>query len=148
MANYAAQFNRTASATLALGAVVANATTPRRGGLYDYKLGSEAAAADNNYLYTIDRVSGVPAGTGITLPPLDPADAAALASGIEALSGNGTVGLNVDAIPLNQRATFRSAASPGGQIIWPATAGNGLLVQTPTAGGLVAITGMWHFEEK
>lgn len=147
MGRYSAELNRTASATLGLGTIVADATTVRRMRFYDLALGSEAAPADNAFLWTVDRVSGTPAGSAVTAQPLDPADAAALADVLEALTGNGTVGVRLLSIPLNQRASFRWVAAPGSELGTPATAGNGIIIQTPTA-STVAITGTVLFTEE
>ena len=55
MARYAVELNRTASATLPVGSISADATRPRRGRIYDWIFGSEAAAADNAFLWQIQR---------------------------------------------------------------------------------------------
>lgn len=148
MPRYSAQFNRTASATLAVGAVQPGATLPRRVSLYEFNIGSEATPADNAFLWTVDRISaqGAFAGSAVTPSPLDLADQVAVATTTENVTTNPTVGVNVMAIPLNQRASFRWVAAPGSEIVTPATTSIGLLLQTPTA-ALVAVTATVMFSE-
>lgn len=148
MAKYGVQLNRTASATLALGAIEAPGSGMRRIKIYDFILGSEAAAADNPFLYTIGRTSAASSGGATVTPsPLDPADAASAAIAREAPTTNGTAGVNIMAVPLNQRATFRWVAGPGSELIIPATAAAGIDFNTPTSSA-VAISGSVLFEEQ
>lgn len=149
MANYNVTLRRTASTTLSLGVINADATRPRRGEIYDLVFGSEAAAADNPFLYILQRCTAPGTSTAVTPQPLDPADAAT-----EADAGqNHTVEPTYTAsallleIALNQRATFRWIACEGGRLVYPATASNGIGIQTPTSSA-VAITGTVHFCER
>ena len=141
---------RTASLTLSVGAITADATRPRRLEWYDIIVGSEAPAADNNFLYVIQRCTTLGTATAVTLIPLDPADAATEADAAQnhTVEPTYTAGLILQEIPLNQRATFRWIATEGGRLITPATAGNGLGIQTPTAGGLVALTATVYVNER
>ena len=149
MAKYAAEMNRTAHATLGVGDIEADATTPRRQKLYDLFLGSEATPADNAFLWVVDKVTapGLEAGSTVTPTALDPADAAALADVLENLTTNPTVGARYISIPLNQRATFRWVAAPGSELIAPASADNGFIILTPTQSA-VAVTATALFEEQ
>lgn len=130
---------RTASTSASVGSIGANATRPRRMQWYDIVVGSEAAAADNPFLWVFQRCTAQGTSTAVTLQPLDPADAAT-----ESTAGqNHTVEPTYTAtqilldIPLNQRSTFRWIAQEGGRLITPATASNGLGIATPTASALV-----------
>lgn len=149
MAAYAVQMNRTASTSLSLGTIVADATRPRRGKLYDIILGSEAAAADNPFLYLVQRCTAPGTSSAVTPEPLDPADAATEADAGENNTIEATYTSNkvVLAISLNQRATFRWVAAPDGELVYPATASNGLGIQTPTSSA-VAISATVHFREQ
>lgn len=149
MAAYAVQMNRTASTSLSLGTIVADATRPRRGKLYDIILGSEAAAADNPFLYLVQRCTAPGTSSAVTPEPLDPADAATEADAGENNTIEATYTSNkvVLAIALNQRATFRWVAAPDGELVYPATASNGLGIQTPTSSA-VAISATVHFREQ
>jgi hypothetical protein len=149
MAKYAVQMNRTASAVASLGTIGADATRPRRGKWYDAVLGAEAAAADNSFLYIFQRCTALGTSTAVTPQPLDPADAATESDAGENHTVEPTYTANAVllAIALNQRATFRWVASPNGALVYPATASNGIGIQTPTASA-VAITATVHYEEQ
>ena len=149
MAGYAVELNRTASATLAVGTITADATRPRRGMLYDMIVGSEATPADNPFLWQVQRCTTAGTSTGVTPTALDPADAATESDAGEnhTITPTLTAGAILLSIPLNQRATFRWVAQPGCELIYPATASNGLAVETPTC-GLVAVTATIHYIER
>ena len=149
MAGYVVEMNRTASTTASLGTVVADATRPRRGKWYDVIFGCEATPADNAFRYIIQRCTAAGTSTSVTPSPLDPADAATESDAGEnhTIEPTYTANLILLAVGLNQRATFRWVASPGGELVYPATASNGLGVQTPTSSA-VAITATVHYNEQ
>lgn len=149
MAKYAADFQRTGSTSASTGSIVADATRPRRGKLYDIIFGSEAAAADNPFLWRAARITAAGTSTGVTPQALDPADAATETDAgenhtVEPTYTSGAILLHV---PLNQRATFRWVAAPGGELVWPATASNGIGFISPV-GSAVIVTVQAHFEEQ
>lgn len=135
MAKYAIELNRTASTTLSVGSITADATRPRRGKLYDFMFGSEATPADNVFLWQVQRATAAGTSTGVTPTALDPADAATEADAGENHTVDATVtaGAILLSIPLNQRASYRWVAAPGSELVYPATASNGLAIRTPTA---------------
>jgi len=144
MANFGQEFNKaTTSTTVGVGALCAAAASMRRAELYDFIFGSEATPADQVFLWEINRSTTVPTGTAVTPAPLDLADT--LASTIQAfenltVQGTNTAGVVPLSVPLNQRATFRWVAPPGGNLIIPATANAGFHFNTPTASGTPAAT--------
>lgn len=147
--NLAIDFHRTASTVASIGTVSADATRPRRGEFYDLIFGSEAAAADNPFLYVLQRCTAPGTSTGVVPQPLDPAD-----TGTEMDAGeNHTVEPTYTAaailleIAINQRATYRWIATEGGRLIFPATASNGIGIATPTASA-VAVTVQAHVNER
>lgn len=148
MAAYAVEMNRTASTTASLGTIGADATRPRRGKWYDIMFGSEATPADNAFRYIVQRCTALGTSTSVTPQPLDPADAATESDAGEnhTIEPTYTASAILLAVGLNQRATFRWVASPGGELVYPATASNGLGVQTPTSSA-VAITTTVHYIE-
>ena len=149
MAKYAVEMNRTASTTASLGTIGADATRPRRGKFYDVILGSEATPADNPFRWIIQRCTALGTSTAVTPQGIDPGDAATESDAGENHTVEPTYTSNAIllAIGLNQRATFRWVAAPGGELVYPATASNGLGVQTPTSSA-VAITATVHYEEQ
>lgn len=149
MARYAAELNRTASLSLAVGSITCDATTPRRGKLYEMVVGSDASPADNTFQWQVQRCTTAGTGTGIVPTALDSADALALSDVAEnhTVQPALTAGAVLLSIPLNQRATFRWVAAPYGELVYPATASNGFAIITPVA-ALVAVTATVHFEEQ
>ena len=144
MANYAIPLRRTASATLSVGSVSADATRPRRGEIYDLVFGSEAAAADNPFLYVLQRFTAPGTSTAMTPRVIDPADAATEmdAGQNHTVEPTYTASTELLDIALNQRASFRWIATEGGRLIFPATASNGIGLQTPTSAAVVITTAM------
>ena len=150
MANYAIEMNRTASTSLSVGNIIADATRPRRGKWYDIVFGSEGTPADNVYLWQVQRCTTAGTSTSVTPQAIDPADAATESDAGEnhTIDPTLTAGAILLSIPLNQRATFRWVAAPGSELVYPATASNGLALRTPTASGLLAVTATVQYQEQ
>lgn len=97
--------------------------------IYDLISGSDATPADNYAEFAIRRTTTAGTTTTTFVPTLlDPANGAAAAVFVLTASAQPTITGNSDLIniPQNQRATFRWVAAPGGELIVPATANNGL----------------------
>jgi len=151
MANFSADFQRTASTTASLGSIGAVSTTQaRRGKIYDIMFGSEATPNDAAILWTFQRYTAAGTSTAVTPQALDPADAAFLGQAgenhtIEPTYTARAILLNV---PLNQRATYRWVAAPGGELVYPAQTANGIGIQTDTIStGTPVITATLHVNE-
>lgn len=149
MAKYSVLLKRTASATLSVGNVTAPGSSMRRFKLYFAQFGCEGDAADNEFLWTLQRCTTAGTRTSVTPRQLDPADAAAATTAgenhtIEPTYTAGEIPLDT---PVNQRATYQWYAPPGGEIVVPATANNGLGIKTPTMTAL-AVTATLHVEEQ
>jgi hypothetical protein len=149
VANYSIELRRTASTTASVGTVTADATRPRRGKLYYLSAGSEATPADNAFLWRVRRVTAAGTSTAVTPTAQDPADAATETDAGENHSVEPTYTSNSEMIvlPLNQKATVQWQQPPGREIVWPATASNGLGIDTPTATA-VAVAAMLYFTEQ
>lgn len=149
MAKFAVRMQRTASTTASVGVVSSNASTPHRGKLYDLVVGSEASPADNPFLWVLQRTTAAGTSTSVTPTSLDSADAASLftAGQNHTIEPTYTAGAILLTIPLNQRATFRWVAAPGGELVYPATASNGIGTQTPTSSA-VAVTTEQYVDEQ
>ena len=150
MANYAALMTRTASTVASLGTVAANATRARRGEWHYLSLGSPAAAADNPFLYVIQRFTAPGTNTAVTPQPLDPADFAteSTAGQVNTVEPTYTANQILMSQPVNQRSTFQWWASDQTcRMVYPATASNGLGIATPTASA-VTIQGTVHYNER
>lgn len=110
----------------------------RRGKIYDVLFGTNGTPADNYMQYDISRSTTTPtSGTATGINPLDTADSSAAALAIINLaSGEPTVTsssslLNVG---VNQRASYRWVAAPGSELVYPATAANGLALRSLSGG--------------
>lgn len=131
------KLTRTASSTLDVGSVIAAATNPRRFRLYDCVAGSDAAAADNPFLWEFYKRTGTATGgaSGSGANAIDISDT--IASTLVTNQGPTTNGAGgstpLYGFPLNQRATYRWIAQPFSELVAPATASNGFGVATPTA---------------
>lgn len=133
------KFTRTASSTLDVGSAICAAANPRRFKLYDFIIGSDAAPADNPYLWEVyKRTGAATAGSAPTIYALDQSDSIASTLVVnQAPTTNGAGGTTpMWGVPLNQRASFRWVASPGSEFISPATASNGFAFATPTSSAL------------
>ncbi len=150
MPKYSVELNRTADTTLAVGILQATATLPRRMKIVDAMFGSSAAAADNPFLWKIEKVTAqgsLAGGTGVTPTKFDEADAAAVADALDAnITTNPTISGVLLSVALNQRATFRWVPAPGCELVSPATDNLGFAVRTPTSSA-VAVDCTLIFEE-
>ena len=120
--------------TSILGLTSATTVRPR---IFDLIMGSDATPADNAAKYVLQRYTAAGTATSVTPQAIDPADPAALASAGKAHTVEPTYTAN--AIMLhwaqNQRATFRWVAAPMSEIVLPATAANGVGIQSITVAG-------------
>jgi hypothetical protein len=104
-----------------------------RPALYDLVIGSVATPADAAVKWHVARTTAVGTeGSGFTPIALDPGDPASLADYAVAHSSEPTYTSNAVLlqISMNQRNTFRWVAAPGGEMVAPATASNGLGCKT------------------
>lgn len=147
-AKYAVDMQRTANASQSVGNITAPGSGMRRFRVYFMQLGAEGDAADNEFLWTLQRCTTAGTRTSVTPIPLDMADAAAATTAGENHSAEPTYTANeiLLNVPLNQRATYQWMAPPGGELVVPATANAGLGLKTPTMTAL-AITAQFHIEE-
>ena len=127
------QDTNTATTTI-LGLTSASTVRPA---VYDLISGSDATPADNAAEYNLQRYTAAGTSTGVTPQALDPNDPAALAAAGEAHSAEPTYTANAVLLNYahNQRATFRWVAAPSGELKLPATAANGVGIQSITVAG-------------
>lgn len=124
MAKYSAE--GTKSTNSVRGILVVNNTSAIRFKAYDYMVGCITTPADALFSQQIVRTSTDPTGTGVTLNPLDAADAAAAPAGFDAISADPTIGAVLVNFGLHHRASFRWVANPGSELVAPATDNNGI----------------------
>ena len=124
-------------------------TSAIRPAVYDVVFGSSATPADNALNWLMERYTAAGTSTAVTPQPLDPDDPAATSTAGEDHTAEPTytadsVLLNISA---NQRSTQRWVASPGGEIILPATAANGVGLEPVHSSFTGSVEAMLHFEE-
>jgi len=118
--------------------------------IYDLVVGSDATPADNAGEFVLQRYTAAGTATAVTPQKLDPGDPSSLAGAGEAHSIEPTYTANAIMLQWaqNQRATFRWVASPGGEIVLPATAASGVGLQSISISGAAVNTNATiHFEE-
>ena len=129
MARYSAAGSQTltTSATTALG-VTSNTSTVQRNWVYELTFGNVGTPADQVSVIVVQRVTAPGSATAVTPTLLDLADRAAQSKCLEDLTTEPTYTANQQLleIPLNHRATFRWVAPPNGEIVCPATSGDGI----------------------
>jgi len=116
------------------------ASPTSRARLYELIVASNATPADLSTDFVVQRTTAV--GTedaGFTPLPLDTDSSATCQSdfGCGAFSVEPTKTANSELLrfALNQRATFRWVAAPGGELIIPATQNNGACLNSESSGG-------------
>lgn len=144
---YAVVGTGTVGTNKSIVAVTSAATV--RPALYDLVLGCGATPADLAGRFILGRYTAAGTATAVTPLPIDPGDPAALAAGASNHSAEptytaGGIGLQFG---LNQRATFRWVASPGGEFMAPATAANGFGLYSSSHGGTPICEGTMHYIE-
>lgn len=137
MARYGQALTRTLSTTQSLGTVGQGGST-RRHRWIDVVCGVDGTPGDTAVRYLFQRATALGTSTAVTLNPLDPADVACSAVAGQGHSVEPTYTANAVLLQLvfNQRSTVRWFAAPGEELVCPATAANGIGIQTPVAPAL------------
>jgi hypothetical protein len=122
----------------------------RRGKVYDVLIGTNGTPADNYLQWDISRMTADGTGTAVTPVALDPADVAALATAKNNYSAEPTItaGSSLFNVGVNQRASYRWVAAPGSELLFPATANNGLALRALSGGYTGSATGDLMYEEQ
>lgn len=117
--------------TLAQISALTGATTLRRAWIYDIMVGADGTPADNVINWVVSRNSTAGTGTSHAPTGLDSGDAAALMTCLVNHTIEPTITDQTGLIQLavNQRASYRWVAAPGGELIVPATTANGIGVR-------------------
>lgn len=118
--------------------------------IYEFLIGSVATPADNAWEFILGRTTAAGTSTAFTPIALDPADPAALAAAGFAHTVEPTYTANAQVLRIagNQRAAVRWVAAPGGEIVLPATAANGIgCLSNAIGGSAVAMSFTVHWEE-
>lgn len=117
-----------------LGLINLNAGASVRCKLYDVIIGSDATPADQAGEFVINRTTAAGGGgSALAEVPLDPLTVAATVAstgGTFTAQPTDTASTELLMIGLNQRATFRWVAAPGGEFYSTASANNGLFLRS------------------
>ena len=158
MANYSINNNNAASPAQqnltstykTLVGVASTSGSLRRGKLYDFMFGTNGTPADNYMEFDVSQQTAAGTGTASTPQPLDPADVAALTTGIINCTAEPTVTASSSRfyLGINQRASYRWVAAPGSEIVWPSTAANGLVGRARSGGYTGTATSEFLFQEQ
>ena len=144
---YAVTHETAAGSTLTLLEIV-NPGTAARGWIYDLTIGSDATPADLAGQFDVIRGTVSGTGTAVTARALDPANPAATMApeGGTFTGQTKTASSALLSVGLNQRATFRWVAAPGGEFVIPATADSWVGIECIAHGGTPNInaTMMWQ----
>jgi hypothetical protein len=145
---YAVTHETPAGTTLTILELV-NPGTAARGWLYDILVSSDATPADLAGQFDVIRGTVSGTGTGVTARPLDGANpAATIAPEGGTFTGQTKTALSaLLSFGLNQKATFRWVAIPGGEIVIPATADAWVGLESVAHGGTPNINCTMHWEE-
>jgi hypothetical protein len=130
--------------------IAATSGSLRRGKVYDVLIGTNGTPADNYLQWDISRITAAGTATSVTPNPLDPADVAALGTAANNYTAEPTVTANSSLlnVGVNQRASYRWVAAPGSELVFPATANNGLALRTLSGGYTGSATGDFMYEEQ
>lgn len=125
--------------------------TTIRPSIYDIVIGSDATPADQASKFIFQRYTVAGTSTAVTPQALDPADPASLLASTtgQAHTVEPTYTANAILLPiaLNQRATYRWVAAPGGELVMPATAANGIGCQATVVTSAYNTVIGWHHAE-
>jgi len=120
------------------------ANVVRRGWIYDIMVGADGTPADNAMTFKVDRQTSASTGSAAVPSPIDGGDAAATLVGTANYTIEPTVTAAKQLIELgmNQRASYRWVAAPGGELVVPATdvAGIGARIKSPGYTGTMVCT--------
>lgn len=149
MANYATTGQLAAVAAAYKTALRITGGTTVRPKLYDLLIGASGTPADNALVWALMRLTVAGTDTSLTPTPLDPADVAARATAGENASAEATftAGSELLELPINQRASYRWVASPGGELVIPATAAAGIGARAKSAAYTGAAEATIQFSE-
>lgn len=144
---YSTTGNGAAGTTKTMLTVIGVATT--RGWIYDVVIGSDATPADLAGNFTLSRFTAAGTATAVTPLALDQGNPAPLLTSGKNHSAEPTyaAGSELMQFGLNQRATFRWVAAPGGELVVPATAANGIGTRTSSHGGTPNVLATMHWDE-
>lgn len=147
MPRYAAALEDAYAAALTTGGHVSRGAS-RRAKVFDFMFGSDGTPADNVIDLVVRRHTTAPTSTAVVADSLDPADPAAITTCGENVTAEPTfAGTGLMELPVNQRASYRWVAAPGGELVIPDTANAGIAFRHNGAVAAGNFNMTVHFEE-
>lgn len=150
-ARYAATGAEASAATSYSTALGLTGGTGLRVRVYDFIMSQSGTPADNAVVWALQRTTAAgTAGSSVTPAPLDTADPAASTTageGTYTIEPTYTASTELLEFALNQRASYRWVAAPGGELIVPATSANGMGAKAKAANYTGSVEAVLHFEE-
>jgi hypothetical protein len=127
------------------------ATPTSRARIYDLLVGCKATPADLASQFAIQRTTGIGTeGSGfspVNLDPDGPASQSDFGVGVFSAEPTKTSAKELLTLSMNQRATVRWVAAPGGELLIPATQNYGAALNCVGSTGTTAHEGTVFFEE-
>jgi hypothetical protein len=122
----------------------------RRGKIYDVLFGTNGTPADNYVEYDLSQQTTAGTPTVVTLKANDQADGTPGTVGSANYTAEGTITANSSAlyVGVNQRASYRWVAAPGGEIVFPATNLAGYAFRARSAAYTGTATCAMHVDEQ
>ena len=133
-----------------LVSVFATTGALRRGKVNMIQVGTDGTAANNSMVWDVSRMTADGTGTAVTPLQLDPADVVALGTSKANYTAEPTVTANSDVwnVAINQQLSYVWQAVPDrGELIYPATANNGLVLRAKSGAYTGTATGHLQFIE-
>lgn len=149
MPKYNVILARTASTTLAVGALYADATSPQLSLINRLQFGAYGTMSDAAFRVQVQRSTTAPSGgSAVTPQPINPAAQAALNDAHQAPTTNGTQTANAFLFDrgCHARAPIDLYLPHGDEWILPATANNGVHVHTPTGPAIEVVATLTYSE--
>lgn len=127
-------------------------TAVSRGRIYDLNFGCDSTPADLAFRWQAMRFTAAGTSTAVTAAALDQlagtqVTAIMIAGENHSAEPTYTAATELIDLPLNQRATYRWVASPGGELVIPAVAANGIGIREFGASGTPAMETTAHWDE-
>ncbi|KKL73060.1 hypothetical protein LCGC14_2078700 [marine sediment metagenome] len=147
---YAITGNEGAVSTSLQAALDLEGTAVVRPMVYDFMVGQDGTPpADNAILWTIERFTVTPTDTAVVPVAMEPGDVAATAVAGEDGGTTGTITTATEflELPINQRASYRWVAAPGGEIICPAIVANGVTARVSSPAYTGTAKASIHYSE-
>ena len=145
---YSAAFDQNAAATTTILGLTGSAAI--RFYIYDIMLGSADTPGDQASHFQVERTTVAGTGGTSTAPePLDPLSAASTTAAHYNPASEPTYTADSELLrfAVNQRATFRWVAAPGGELISVLGAATGIGLKFEASTGTYAVQGCIHFRE-